>query len=65
MEKAQSFSDNIINNTPNGIIVLSRSLTIQKMNKAACRIMNVRDESDVLGMNAACVLDPDPLMHGT
>ena len=25
--------------------------------------MNVRDENDVLGMNAACVLDPDPLMH--
>ncbi|MBP9626698.1 MAG: 4Fe-4S dicluster domain-containing protein [Synergistaceae bacterium] len=63
MEKAQSFSDNIISHTPNGVIVLNESLTIQKMNKAACRIMNVRDENDVLGMNAACVMDPDPLMH--
>ncbi|MDR1966928.1 MAG: PAS domain-containing protein [Synergistaceae bacterium] len=61
-ERAQSFSDNIIRNTPNGIIVLDESLTIQQANEAACRILNIRDESDVKGMEAACVLDPLPIL---
>lgn len=32
--KAQSFSDTIINNTPNGILVLNESLEIQQINAA-------------------------------
>ena len=32
-EKAESFSDTIINNTPNGIVVLNDSLEIQQINK--------------------------------
>ena len=32
-EKAESFSDNIINNTPNGIMVRSEDLEVQQINK--------------------------------
>ncbi|MDL2295052.1 PAS domain-containing protein, partial [Ruminococcaceae bacterium OttesenSCG-928-D13] len=58
MNKAQSFSDTIIRNTPNAIIVLSEALEIQQLNAAACRLLNVQDEGDVLGRNVSCVMDP-------
>ena len=41
-EKAESFSDNIVNNTPNGLIVLNEDLEVQQINNAARRIMNIR-----------------------
>ena len=56
--KAQSFSDTIINNTPNGIIVLNEDLEVQQINSAACHIMNIRHASDVLGDQVIRILDP-------
>ncbi|MEA4847474.1 MAG: [Fe-Fe] hydrogenase large subunit C-terminal domain-containing protein [Clostridiaceae bacterium] len=58
--RAESFSGNIINNTPNGIIVLNSGMEIQQINAAACRLMNIGDEKSVLGRNVACILDPGP-----
>ena len=58
-EKAESFSDTIINNTPNGIIVLNESLLVQQINQAACHILNVNDPHDLLGSKVVRVLDPD------
>lgn len=58
MGKAQSFSDAIIHNTPNGILVLNEFLEIQQINQAACSIMNVKQEADVLGRNVVCLMDP-------
>ncbi len=57
-QKAESFSDTIINNTPNGIIVLNEDLEVQQINTAACRIMNIRHASDVLGDQVIRILDP-------
>jgi uncharacterized Fe-S cluster-containing protein len=57
-EKAESFSDTIINNTPNGIIVLNELLEVQQINAAACRIMNIRRASDVLGEQVVRIMDP-------
>lgn len=57
-DKAESFSDNIIRNTPNGIIVLNESLEVQQINRAALEIMNIRSESDVLGEPVVRILDP-------
>ena len=34
-DKAESFSDNIVGNTPNGIIVLNENLEVQQINTAA------------------------------
>ncbi|MGN0447526.1 MAG: [Fe-Fe] hydrogenase large subunit C-terminal domain-containing protein [Acutalibacteraceae bacterium] len=57
-EKAENFSDNIINNTPNGIIVLNDSLEIQQINASALKIFNLRRADDVMGESVVRVLDP-------
>ena len=61
-DKAESFSGNILKNTPNGIVVLNEQLEVQQINKAAQDIMNIRSESDVLGEPVVRILDPSPFM---
>ncbi len=62
MEKAQSFSDSIINNTPNGIIVVNEFTEIQQINPSACRLLHVKNQKDVLGRQLVCILDPTPFL---
>lgn len=57
-EKAESFSDQIIHNTPNGILVLNENLEVQQVNDAALRIMNLRSASDIMGDQVVRILDP-------
>ena len=57
-DKAESFSDTIVNNTPNGLIVLNENLEVQQINNAARKIMNIRAASDVLGESVVRILDP-------
>ena len=57
-DRAESFSDAIVNNTPNGLIVLNENLEVQQINTAACKIMNLRAASDVLGEPVVRILDP-------
>lgn len=57
-EKAESFSDNIIYNTPNAIIVLNEDLEVQQINKSARKLMNIRSSMDVLGEPIIRILDP-------
>ena len=57
-DKAESFSDNIISNTPNAIIVLNESFEVQQVNDAACKLMNIRDAHNVLGDQVVRILDP-------
>lgn len=59
MEKAESFSDNIVNNTPNGLMVLNEALDIQLMNRSMCRIIGVPNSAVVIGKNVTTVLEPD------
>ncbi len=61
-DKAESFSDTIVKNTPNGLIVLNESLEVQQINAAARRIMNIRSASDVLGEPVVRILDPAPFL---
>ncbi len=56
-DKAESFSDCIVNNTPNGLIVLNEKLEVQQINSAARKIMNIRAASDVLGETVDRILD--------
>ena len=58
-EKAESFSDTIIKNTPNGIIVLNEQLEVQQINTMARKMMNIRNVSDVLGDQVVRILDPN------
>lgn len=62
-EKAESFSDNIITNTPNGIMVLNEDLEVQQLNRAAREIMNIKNLSDVLGCPVVRILDPISYME--
>lgn len=63
IQKAESFSDTIIKNTPNGIMVLSEDLTIQQINSSARRIMNIARVQDVIGEPVVRILDPLPYMQ--
>lgn len=62
-EKAENFSDNIINNTPNGIIVLNEELEVQQINKAALTMMNLKRASDCLGEQVVRILDPTDFIN--
>ena len=57
-DRAESFSDTIVKNTPNGLIVLNENFEVQQINNAARKIMNIRYESDVLGEPVVRILDP-------
>ena len=59
-DKAESFSDTIVRNTPNGLIVLNENLEVQQINNSARKIMNIRSASDVLGEPVIRILDPTP-----
>ena len=62
-DKAESFSDTIVKNTPNGLIALNENLEVQQINEAARKIMNIRSESDVLGEPVIRILDPSLFMQ--
>ncbi len=57
-DKAESFSDTIVKNTPNGLIVLNENLEVQQINEAARKIMNIRSSMDILGDSVVRILDP-------
>ena len=57
-DKAESFSDTIVNSSPDGLIVLNESLEVQQVNNAALRLMNLRANTDVLGEPVVRILDP-------
>ncbi len=61
-DKAESFSDSIVKNTPNGIVVVNEQLEVQQINDAARNLMNIRSASDVLGDQVIRIMDPTPFV---
>ncbi|MBR3316596.1 MAG: 4Fe-4S binding protein [Atopobiaceae bacterium] len=61
-EKAESFSDAVVKNSPNALIVVNDTLEVQQLNDAALRLLNVRFASDVLGDQVVRILDPRVFM---
>lgn len=57
-EKAESFSDTIIKNTPNGIIVLDEQLNVQMINNSARKILNLPKNTEIIGSPVVRILDP-------
>ncbi len=57
-EKAESFSDTIINNTPNAIIVMDEDLVVQQINRAAVRMFKLTAASDILHEHVVRILNP-------
>lgn len=58
MDKAESFSDIMVKNTPNALIVLNEKLEVQQINKAALNLMNIRYADHILGDQVVRILDP-------
>ena len=61
-EKAENFSDKIIKNTPNAIIVLNEALEVQQINAAGCALLNLSGADAILGGQVVRVLDPLPFL---
>ena len=61
-EKAETFSDTIINNTPNGIFVLDEQLNIQQINAAALKLFNIHNVVDAEGEPVMKFLNPSDYM---
>ncbi len=62
-DRAESFSDTIVKNSPNGLIVLNEELEVQQINDAARDIMNIRSASDIMGDQVIRILDPTPFVN--
>ena len=62
-DKAECFSDTIVKNTPNGLIVLNEELEVQQINDAARKIMNIRSSNDILGDQVIRIMDPTDFME--
>ncbi|MDL2248844.1 4Fe-4S binding protein [Tyzzerella sp. OttesenSCG-928-J15] len=58
-DKAESFSDNIIGHTPNGIVVLNEALEVQQVNASALNIMNIQSAELIMGEHIVRILDPE------
>lgn len=58
METSERFTDNILDNSPNGILVVNDSFEIQLLNKAAMKMLHVRSRGDVLGEPLIRLIDP-------
>lgn len=58
MEKAASFSDKIVSNSPNGLIVLDSDLKIQLINRSMCRILGIGNPDEMIGTEVTDILDP-------
>lgn len=62
-EKAESFSDQIIRNTPNAILVMDENLIVQQVNRAALEMFRLKSPDDILRAPAVRVMDPANLMR--
>ena len=57
-DRAESFSDNVLNSSPNGIVVVNDKLEVQQINRTAIKMLNLRSAADVLGEPVVRILDP-------
>lgn len=58
MHKAESFSDAIVKNTPNALIVVNDRMEVQEINDAALRMMHIRRKNDIIGDQIVRIMDP-------
>ncbi len=59
-ERAERFSNKILNNIPSGVVVVNEDLEVQQLNKTAMKLLNIDHESDVLGDSVVRILDTAP-----
>lgn len=59
-DRSQKFTNSILDNSPNGLVVINDSFEIQRINRTAMEMMNITYQADVLGENIIRILDPTP-----
>lgn len=59
-ERAERFSNKILNNMPSGVVVVNEDLEVQQLNRTAMKLLNIDHESDVLGDSVVRILDTAP-----
>jgi len=62
-EKAESFSDTIINNTPTAIIVMDEDLVVQQINPSALKMFGLKNARDILHEHVIRILSPEPYVN--
>lgn len=58
MEKAKSFNEDIVENTPNGILLTDENLIVQLINPALCTLLNLNSK-DIVGKDVSSILPVD------
>jgi iron only hydrogenase large subunit-like protein/uncharacterized Fe-S cluster-containing protein len=61
-ERAESFSNQIINITPNAILTVDMDLKVQQINQAACGIFHLSQE-DIINQPVSRILDEFDFVH--
>ena len=56
-EKAESYSDKIVNVSPNAIISVGRDLRVKQINQAACEIFHIGKREDIIGYPVSRIMD--------
>ncbi len=57
-EKAESFSDTIIYNTPTAILVMDEDLVVQQINPSAIKMFKLKDANEILHEHVVKILNP-------
>ncbi len=59
-ERSETFSALVVDNSPNGILVLNQDLEIQQINGSALKMMGIKHATEVVGEPVVRLLDPSP-----
>ena len=56
-ERAETYSEKIINVSPEGIVTVGKKLKVKQINKAACKIFGIKDPADFIGYPVSRIMD--------
>lgn len=56
-ERAETYSEKIINVSPEGIVTVGKDLKVSQINKAACKIFGIKDSADIIGYPVSRIMD--------
>lgn len=62
MNKAESFSNTVVYNSPIGMVTTNERYEIQRVNPAAAKMLNIKNVRDVMGEQIVTILSPKPFM---
>jgi PAS domain S-box-containing protein len=62
-ERAESFSDTVIGNTPNAVFVLDENLVVQQVNRAALELFGLNAPDEILHAPIITLLNPTDYMN--